>query len=306
MTITRVLCPIDFSETSAHALELAAAVAGWYNAHLTVLHVYPAVNRAYGPSVTDESSLMAGPAPAELEAAREHAASAAVPVRNAGLPHDIVVTAGQPVHAILHHASGLPADLVVMGTHGASGFQHLLLGSVTEKVLRRATCPVLTVPPRAPATTTRFRHVLCAVDFSDWSVKAAAAAASMAREAGATLTLLHVLEWPWHEPPEPPTVGVPPEQALALAEYRRYLETTARGRLEEVARTVAAQGVTPAIETRFGKPHVELMDEARESNADLMVIGIRGRNAVDLGLFGSTTNQVVRRATCPVLTIVGG
>lgn len=303
MTINRILCPIDFSETSAHALEQAVAVAQWYKAHLTVLHVYPAVNRAYGAAITDESA-MQGPAPTELLTAREHATKACAPAVAAGVAHEVVVTAGQPVHAILHHVGALPADLLVMGTHGASGFQHLLLGSVTEKVLRRAACPVLTVPPRAQASTTRFGHVLCAVDFSDWSVKAAAAAASMARESGASLTLLHVLEWPWHEPPAPPSVGVPPEQALALAEYRRYLETSARGRLEEVARTVAPDGEAPAIETRFGKPHVELMEEAREAGADLIVIGIRGRNAVDMGLFGSTTNQVVRRATCPVLTIV--
>lgn len=302
MTIQRILCPIDFSDISAHALEQAMAVAGWYSARLTVLHVHPAVNRTYAATATDESA-MQGPAQFELDAARERMAEACAPASAAGVPCDIVVTAGQPVHAILHHISELPADLVVMGTHGTGGFQHLLLGSVTEKVLRKAACPVLTVPPRAHTATTRLDRVLCAVDFSDWSVKAAAAAASVAREANATLTLLHVLEWPWHEPPVPSDEGIPPEQAAVLNEYRRYLEASARSRLEDVANTVAADGPAPTLRTRFGKPHVELMEEARHSGADLIVLGVRGRNAVDVSLFGSTTNQIVRRATCPVLTV---
>ena len=293
MTISRILCPIDFSETSAHALEQAAAVAQWYKAHLTVLHVYPAVNRAYGGSITDESA-MQGPAPTELQVAREHAAKACAPAVAAGVPHDVVVTAGQPVHAILHHVAALPADLLVMGTHGASGFQHLLLIGHRKCCGRRL--------PGADGAAARaggnhpFPPRALRGGFLGVVGQGAAAAASMAREAGATLTLLH-LQWPWHEPPAPPSVGVPPEQALALSEYRRYLETSARSRLEEVARTVVPDGEAPGIETGFGKPHVELMEEAREAGADLIVIGIRGRNAVDMGLFGSTTNQVVRRAS---------
>ena len=74
---------------------------------------------------------------------------------------------------ILDRAASLPADLIVMGTHGAGGFQHLVLGSVTEKVLRQAACPVLTVPPRAQATSRLpFSRLLCAVDFSDVSLAA--------------------------------------------------------------------------------------------------------------------------------------
>ena len=129
----------------------------------------------------------------------------------AGVAVDLRVVSGHPLAAILDHAASLPADLIVIGTHGVSGFQHLVLGSVTEKVLRRATCPVLTVPPPAQATSTLpFKRLLCAVDFSEPSLEAVRFAGSLAREAGARLVLMHVLEWPWHEPPPPRLVRSAP------------------------------------------------------------------------------------------------
>ena len=181
---------------------------------------------------------------------------------------------------------------------------HLVLGSVTEKVLRRATCPVLTVPPRASAALSQFTRFLCAVDFSDCSQHAVAFAATLARQAGATLSLLHVIEWPWHESTITETVGVSVSQAQAMADYRRYLETGAAERLAAIgAAAMPDSQVTTSIS--FGRPYVELLDAARRQGADLIVLGVRGRGPVDLGFFGSTANHVVRSATCPVLTVRG-
>jgi nucleotide-binding universal stress UspA family protein len=207
------------------------------------------------------------------------------------------------VATILERATSLGVDLIVMGTHGASGVQHLLLGSVTEKVLRKATCPVLTVPARVHgALAASFTHVLCAVDFSDCSREAVKAAAAIVEGSPAKLTLLHVMEWPWHEPPVPGMEGVPPPQVQALLEYRRYLETSAADGLKGIAAaSLPGRDVTTAV--RFGKSYRELLDAAREGQVDLIVLGVRGRSAVDIGFFGSTTNHVVRGATCPVLTV---
>jgi nucleotide-binding universal stress UspA family protein len=192
----------------------------------------------------------------------------------------------------------------VMGTHGTSGFEHLLLGSVTERVLRKAPCPVLTVPPRAQATSQLpFRRVLCAVDFSDSSLAALDLAFSLAQEAEAALTLLHVIEWPWTEPPPPRLADLPPEQAAALAEYRRYLVKSASDRLNALVPDSVRDRCQPASRIAHGKSYAEILRVASADGADLIVMGIHGRNAVDLMLFGSTTNQVVRRATCPVLTL---
>ena len=220
-----------------------------------------------------------------------------------GIDVDVAVDIGQPTTEILNRAARWPADLIVMGTHGAGGFEHLVLGSVAERVLRRAACPVLTVPPRAHATSVLpFKRVLCAVDFSDPSLGALKLACSLAQESGAAVTAVHVIEWPWAEPPAPVFAELPPEQAAALAEYRRYLEVSATKRLESLILGAAAECASGA-RICHGKPYMEILRVAEEERVDLLVIGVHGRNVVDITLCGSTTNQVVRRATCPVLTL---
>ena len=303
MTIHRLLCPTDFSDVSDHALQQAAALARWYAARLTVLHVKVTV--APHPS-SPAGGPMAQWLEAETEALRQKTTDACRPIIDGGTPVDVAVLHGEPVPLILSMADALPADLIVMGTHGTSGFQHFLLGSVTEKVLRKATCPVLTVPPPALSRSSGpFQSVLCGVDFSDCSTRAVEFAASIASRSGAALTLLHVLEWPWHEPPAPSMAGVPPEQARALVEYREYLESSATARLNDLAATVTAAGQRPTVEVRFGRAYVEILDAARHQHADLIVVGVRGRSALDLGVFGSTANHLVRTAPCPVATVRG-
>jgi nucleotide-binding universal stress UspA family protein len=296
----RILCAIDFSATSAHVVDQAAAIAGWYRARILALHVY-------SPLVAPIPTL---PPPdervpqTEIERMQQTTRACFEAAANAGLQVDVAVDIGRPAVEILNRATTLPADLIVIGTHGASGLEHFLLGSVAEKVIRKAACPVLTVPPRAYTTSVLpFKRVLCAIDFSNPSLTALQYAASIANESAAMLTLLHVIEWPWIESPMPAYEDLPHEQAAALAEFRRYLETTARTRLKTLV-PEARQG-RPANDSaiRHGRPYVEILRVAEETRADLIVIGVHGRNVVDMALFGSTTNQVVRRATCPVLTL---
>ena len=174
-----------------------------------------------------------------------------------------VVTTGAPAREILAYAAQAPADLIVMGTHGTSGFEHLVLGSVAEKVLRRARCPVLTVPPQSGASgRLPFAHVLCAVDFSDWSLAALEFAMTAALGSGAALTLVHVLEWPWPEPPPPVFDELPHAEALALADYRRRRECEALARLE----ALRPDGLAPRCHARVshGRPYVEILRIAAE------------------------------------------
>jgi nucleotide-binding universal stress UspA family protein len=300
MPINTVLCPIDFSESSAHALELAAAVARACNSRLIVLH-------ANVPLFVPVPGL---PSPPDRvpEYERERVLNQAAlfvesSIGSANRAH-VSVVVSHPTAAILDSAATLPADLIVMGTHGLSGFEHLMLGSVTEKVLRRATCPVLTVPPRAQATSRfPFTRILCAVDFSEWSAAAVDLASSLARESGAALDLLHVIEWPWHEPPAPMLEGLPAEQVAALNEFRRYLVNSATHRLESLVSGAVRNRCAVTAQVGHGKAYVEVLRAAADHRTDLIVLGVHGRNPLDVALFGSTTNQVVRRAACPVLTL---
>jgi nucleotide-binding universal stress UspA family protein len=297
MKLTRILCPTDFSETSRHAIAQAVALAGQYRSRITALYALAPTTFALSEVAASFDEI------SESEHLRKCVEQDLACARDGGIVVDAAVEIGQPVDRILARAIELPADLIVMGTHGASGFQHLILGSVTEKVLRKAPCPVLTVPPRAHATSQLpFKRLLCAVDFSKASLDAVAAAVSLARESGATVTLLHVLEWPWVESPAPTFQELPPESASALAEFRRYSETSALQRLRSLT---GDPDPTCALETRVsnGKPYTEVLRVAAEEQSDVIVVGVHGRNPVETALFGSTTNQIVRRATCPVLTV---
>jgi nucleotide-binding universal stress UspA family protein len=287
--IHRILCPSDFSEASSYAVDQAVVLAERYKAGIVALHaIAPLMPTIEAPIMDD---------------CRDRLRAVFQRATEAGIPVSVEVELGVPVNRILERASTLPADVIVMGTHGTSGFEHFVLGSVTEKVLRKATCPVLTVPPRAHATSRLpFSHLLCAVDFSDASLAGIEWAMSLARESGASVTLAHVLEWPWHEPPPPALSELPKEQADALRAFRRYSEESAKNRLESLLPQNFAT-VRAATRLRNGKAWAEILSVASEEHSDLIVMGVRGRNALDMRLFGSTTNQVVRRASCPVLTL---
>ncbi len=295
--ITTVLAPIDFSDSSVHALEYATAVAKGYGARLVGVHAYTPVflpvpglaTAGYGgPPMPDAG--MIKQMEQEVWAALDNA-------RAAGLRTDVRVEAGPAPAVILGCARTLSADAIVMGTHGAGGFEHLVLGSVAEKVLRKATCPVMTVPPRGRATSALpFRRVLCPVDFSDPSRAALRFALSMAQKADAELTILHVLDWPVESEPMA-------HRSFSVPEYSRLREQDAEARLAELATESARNGHTVKTALTHGKPYREILGVATRLGIDLIVMGVQGRNALDVMLFGSTTNQVVRMATCPVLTL---
>jgi nucleotide-binding universal stress UspA family protein len=144
----RILCPIDFSDASRAALETAADLARRFGATLTLLHAYPVPGYTFpdGSFVASSKMLdeLADQARRHLEEWKDIAASL-------GLPGVEAVTAvGEPAHEIVTWATAHGADLVVVGTHGRTGLTHALMGSVAERVVRRAPCPVLTVrPPKA-------------------------------------------------------------------------------------------------------------------------------------------------------------
>jgi nucleotide-binding universal stress UspA family protein len=171
-----------------------------------------------------------------------------------------------------------------------------MLGSVAEKVLRKATCPVMTVPPALATTgTVPYTRLLCPVDFSESSLTALRFAISLAKESDAHLTLLHVID-------------VPPDDELLMErfdapEFRRYVDEQARRRLEALVTDDVREWCQPETKVSYGKPYRQILETAASEDADLIVIGVRGRNPVDLTLFGSTTNHVVRHASCPVLTL---
>jgi len=292
--VTEILCPVDLSDGSRHALDHALALARSYHAHLTVMEVsWPLI-----PPMAYPTAAGVFPAPLalarDIEDLREGLRRFAARGTEAGVEMDLQVREGAVVPTILNEARMIGADLIVMGTHGRSGFDRLLLGSVTEKILRKAECAVMTVPPadRTAAPARTHRTIVCAVDFSLLANKAIDYAMSLAQELQARLLLIHVIEWP-------------PERSMSDSDERQIdaVRVAARRQLHAlVPDEVRAWCETEEVAT-LGRPHEEIVRTARERDADLIVLGVHGRSALNLTLFGSTANQVVRHATCPVVTV---
>lgn len=293
--ITKILCPLDLSDFSKRAFEHAIALGRWYHADVVALHVFA--------TWTPPGSLSTYPGwmqqVAEARAQIDDELRGLVQLAQAsGMDVPLATREGDPVSGILEQAASMAADLIVLSTHGRSGFDRLTLGSVAEKVLRKATCPVLVVPAQGATATHPFagyRRIICAIDFSDCSRQGLAYALSLAGHAGAGLTLVHVVE----------AVAGPEvvDDRAPFAALRRVQVETAQGLLRSIAREHEGRGRAIDDVVRPGIPHREILGIAREIDADLVVLGVRGRGQVDLTLFGSTTNQVVRRAPCAVLTV---
>jgi nucleotide-binding universal stress UspA family protein len=290
----RILCPVDLTPFSRRALEHAAVLARWYEAELHALFVVPLLPTVLGfpagtlPHGVDTN--VGGALCAELTRFAK-AAAGWVAVQPA-------LRTGEPTAEILQYAGELEPDLLVIGTHGRTGFDRLMLGSVAEKVLHKAGCPVLTVPRRAPehAELPLFRTIVCGVDFSDVSQRAVAHALSLSQEAGGRLMLLHVVE----QPPSETFAAFP---QLDPARYGEQVAASARTRLELMVPDDARNWCRPEPRLGCGKPYREILRVAEQEQADLIVMGVHGHGAVDRLVFGSTTERVVRRAPCPLLTI---
>lgn len=278
MTLKKILCAIDLSDFAAPVLAHGVALAREYGATVAAVHVVPR-----------ESAGQRDLAATQLRKLVERFVTATTVTQH--------VIDGDAAQEIVRHAAAWESDLLVLGTHGRSGFDRLALGSVAEKVLRKAPCPVMTLPPGMPAIVgeVRHQHLLCPTDFSECSGLALDFAIALARNAAADITLLRVVEafdadaeWsgePW---------------VAELRARQCAAETTA---LRELMASRRHTGCTFQDAVALGKPYQEILRAAEERRVDLIVMGVRGRGPVDTTLFGSTTNQVVRRAACPVITV---
>jgi nucleotide-binding universal stress UspA family protein len=297
--IRRILCPTDLSEIAPRAFDHATALARFHQAEVELAYVSePLLPGPVAPASYPPWAVLDPAVRGRLRSALE---ALAAPASALGIPVRIEVYEGRVVVEILERARSWPADVVVMGTHGRGGFERWVLGSVTEKLLRKAPCPVLTVPPPAeglhPSGAVLFRRIVCPVDFSGASLAALARALKLAEESCAEITVVHVLEFLVEDEPGTRIAG------FDVPEFRRYLEKDARERLHALVPEDARDWCRPREEVVGGRPGREILRLAEERQADLVVMGVRGRNPVDLVLFGSTTHHVVRGARCPVLVV---
>jgi nucleotide-binding universal stress UspA family protein len=298
--VERILCPTDFSKFSAAALERAARLASWFHSSVTVLNVIPPTPWVYPaqgglPSSAVSVELLR----AQREETQRELERAVAPFRARGVAIETRLGDGEPSAEIQTAAEALQADLIVMGTHGYGGFKRLLLGSVAEKMLRRAPCPVLTVgaDTSLAASGLLFRRILCAVDLTDASDHTLDLALSLAEENLARLTLLHVVETLPGESAAGLYLSVP-----QLGPLRQDLGAQAHERLHRLSN--AARSLCEMQErVEFGTAWHAIVKQAQAVEADLIVVGAHTRGPLASLFLGATANHVVREASCPVLVV---
>ena len=222
------------------------------------------------------------------------------PARRSGVQVETVIAQGNTVRRILEHSDEGPADLVVMGTHGTGGFERFVMGSVAERIVRKASCPVLTVSPEVldtpPPSPDGLDRILCAVDFSEASVRGLEYALTLADGPSSQLIVLHVLEPPGFSLFAGDEVDPTSNPALVRE---------ARARLVALLPANVREHCTPRVEVRIGKAHEQILSVAQQEEAQVIVTGVHGRpqGVVERLFLGSVANHVVREAACPVLSV---
>lgn len=293
--IQSILCPVDFSEFSVYAYEYAQSLAWHYNANLFVQYILYSPRPAEGWSEASEENCRKDCADVERQLQEFASRYRTTETR----PHCFVQERSQVssvndlAHIIISQAEAQTVDLIVMGTRGLRGMDRLIMGSVTEKVLRQARCPVLAL--RRPAhyvvsavrdpEPVQIRKMLLCSDLSDLSRHAMEYAFTMAEGHGAELTLLHVLE----------DIQKSEDLQSATEEAAKQLE-------ESIAPEVRDECPVKVI-VRLGKPYQEITQFALEAQIDLVIMGVRGPGSLHTALFGPTTYRVIQLGSAPVLAV---
>jgi nucleotide-binding universal stress UspA family protein len=292
----RILVPVDFSPFSLHALRYGSAIARHKGADLYLLHVIqdltPISVGGDGIVPTAASDYLE-----QLESSAEEALTQ-LPINSwfdgSNVRRQTVI--GSPWECIVEFAASHDIDLICLGTHGRGGLSRLVLGSVAERVIQHAPCRTLIVRRHerefvdAEHPQPALKRVLVPVDFSDMSQSALEEGRSLAREWGAQLHVLHVVE------DNSPTVS---QIALAYPVFQSYVhELVKAGQTQLDALQLPDQAVKKVV---LGDPTGKINDYADEQAIDLIVMGTHGRTGPSHWLLGSVAERVARSAPCPVL-----
>jgi nucleotide-binding universal stress UspA family protein len=281
--IKRILVPVDFSEPSKKAVNYGLSLALQFDAELLLANIVPFDRDLYEKAKVKLFELIPGDLWERLD-------------------FETIVKAGNVRDEILGIVNDRQVDLVVMGSHGRGYFQRMVLGSVTERMLRKLPVPVLTVSHLDDAHVIHtpgvvaLKRILYASDLGGDCDAGLQFAVRLAHGLDAHLTVVHVID--------PMGTGFLNEQTVGyMPEYAAKVRTEAA---EYLNRFVAVQtdGSVP-ITTVLGEgsPSVVINQIAAESKADLIVINLHGKEAIERALLGSTAERVIRTAALPVLAL---
>jgi nucleotide-binding universal stress UspA family protein len=293
--VTHVLFATDFSPCSAPAFRYAVEWAKVFNAQLTIFH---------GLSLQPGLDIDAGIAQRYLDeqrnVAQDHLAQLLAEAQQQVPQTSIEIRTGLASTQICDVAREHKTDLIIIGTHGWTGFNLVLFGSVAERVIQRAPCPVLSIPDRSPEETAGMhsltiqpRQMVLPIDFSDCSIDAYEYGVQMAKWFDASLTLVHAIE--------------PLSYSLDFSLTHPLEEKANRKKVEQRLQALTAVLTEEGLSARYElmeKHSVEAILEAGSAQqADLLVMGTHSRKGLSRLILGSTTSKVLRHSPYPILTV---
>ncbi len=295
---SKILCPIDFSEGSDYAMLCANHLAQHLEAEVHCVHVIDPSPYAH---MIEGVYVSAGSVKATIESIEKHTqAEFEKRLHKYELMHlqpQGHFLHGKPAQEIVALAEKLNADYIMITTHGRSGFDALVSGSTSIKIVRLSHIPVITLkhPEHSiseEARTLQFQRILCPLDFSDFSKKALDTAVDICQEFGGTLVLAHAVDTRLEYPMLEPGMGI--QDSL-------HREEDARNYLETIAAEI--KDVFTEIRVVIGSPYRELVALMKDEDIDLVVMTTHGYRGLSHILLGSNAERLVRLAPCPVLTI---
>jgi nucleotide-binding universal stress UspA family protein len=281
-----VLFPFDGSDGAAAVLHHAAELAHWADATIRVLYVAD-TNR-------DSVTVVDGQTVDVLEReGRDTVEEAAKTLETLGVSHRTDVLQGNPAPTIVEYAEAYDQDLIVMPTHGREGLSRYLAGSVSEKVVRLSSVPVLSVKMQPDETLTfPYENVLVPTDGSAAATHATDHVLEFAAALDATVHVLSVVDDSALEPDIRSTIaGKESEQAATEA-------------VESVVSAAETHGVTDVVQhVEHGRPASVILDCIEANGVHAVGMGTTGRRGTDRILLGSVAEKIVRSAPVPVVTV---
>lgn len=304
--IGTILVPTDFSDESLKAIRYATSLLRVFDGALHLVHVHD-VDYSYAvPAMMAVTPMITA---GEVEAyCRGELQKVATEHVRGDATSQLHCATGRAFDEICKLAAELPADLIVISTHGRTGLRHLVLGSTTERVVRHASCPVLVVREierdfagerdagARAETQLQLRNICVPIDFSECSARGVRYAVWLAKACGAKLRLVHSLRV---EPfiPSEPFVAYNREPAPGV------IERAARIAMRKFVQAIDFDGVAYDCVIEVGRPGDRIIAQADAHRCELIIIPTQGVTGFAHVMLGSTAEHVVRQAHCPVLVV---
>ena len=298
VSFERILCATDLSEAAGQAIAYGASLAREFQARLLVCHCIDLpVPSIYGEAYLapeeqlNRNIVYAGDRIAEM-------------MKNHDVAWEPLVVVGQAADEINRLARERAVDMALTATRGHRGLKRMLLGSVTERLVRTLPCPLLVIPAPAkemagksiPRDSLRFKRILVGCDFSPDAGLAFEHGLSMAQEFQAELHLVHVIETPLYTETLKPVFA---HRSASPVAVREFLQS----KLDDLVPEEARHWCQPVTALEEGQPFDRLLHYADENAIDLIVLGVRGHGLIGTFFIGATTDRIIRRAACPVLSV---